>query len=195
MCIRDSTKLIIEDVLRDLHKADPTWGISILRYFNPVGAHASGEIGEDPTGVPANLTPYIAQVAVGRRDYVPVLGNDYDTPDGTGVRDYIHVIDLAKGHVKALQHLAEGPKLAVHNLGTGRGYSVLETIAAFERASGRQIARKVEGRRPGDIAICYADPTLAEKELGWKAELDIDRMCRDLWRWQEKYPNGFRGDS
>jgi UDP-glucose 4-epimerase len=186
------TKLQIEQILADLQAADDQWRISILRYFNPVGAHASGEIGEDPNDIPNNLMPYIAQVAVGRLPRLQVFGNDYPTPDGTGVRDYIHVVDLARGHLKALEHLRQRRGLFVHNLGTGRGYSVLEVVRAFERASGLDIPFKIAPRRPGDAAVSYADADRARHELGWQAEYDIDRMCEDVWRWQMKHPNGFR---
>ena len=185
------SKRMAEDLLRDLHVADPTWRISILRYFNAVGAHPSGHLGENPAGTPANLLPYVAQVATGQRDFVPVFGDDYATPDGTGVRDYLHVADLARGHVRALEHLAEGPRLAVHNLGTGRGSSVLDVIRAFESASGQPIPRRVVARRPGDIAVSVADPTRAEAELRWKAQHDLADCCRDLWRWCGTHPNGF----
>jgi len=190
------SKLMVEDILRDFYTAvedSNEWGISILRYFNPVGAHVSGEIGEDPNGIPNNLMPYISQVAVGKLPYLRVFGNDYETRDGTGVRDYIHVVDLAKGHLRALQNLQRGPKLAVHNLGTGTGYSVLETLKAFEAASGKTIDYQFAARRPGDIAECYADPQRALAELGWKADFDMERMCEDAWRWQSQYPNGFAG--
>jgi len=186
------TKLIIEEFLRDLHTADPEWNIALLRYFNPVGAHKSGEIGEDPNGIPSNLVPYISQVAVGKLASLSIFGNDYNTPDGTGVRDYIHVVDLALGHLKALEKLNRNPGLLTYNLGTGRGYSVLEMIRAFAKASERIIHHKIVGRRPGDIACCYADPTLALHDLGWKAELGIDEMCADTWRWQSKNPNGYK---
>ncbi len=185
------TKLLIEQLLRDLHGADPTWHIALLRYFNPVGAHASGRIGEDPAGIPNNLVPYIAQVAIGRRERLPVYGDDYDTPDGTGVRDYIHVVDLAQGHLAALRRLAAGPGLTTYNLGTGRGYSVLEVLAAFTRACQGPIPYEVVGRRPGDVAAVYADPTRAERELGWRAERDLDEMCADVWRWQSANPDGY----
>ncbi|WP_374688169.1 UDP-glucose 4-epimerase GalE [Promineifilum sp.] len=188
------TKLIVEDVLRDLHQADPRWRVAILRYFNPIGAHPSGRIGEDPNGPPNNLVPYIAQVAVGRRPYLPIYGDSYPTPDGTGVRDYIHVVDLALGHLCALKKLAEGPGLHTYNLGTGRGYSVLEVAAAFERACGRAIPRRIVEPRPGDAVVCYADPSRAERELGWRAERDLDEMVRDTWRWQEANPNGYVGE-
>lgn len=186
------TKLFIEEILRDVHGADPSWNVILLRYFNPVGAHESGEIGEDPNGIPNNLMPYIAQVAVGKLAALSVFGNDYPTPDGTGVRDYIHVVDLALGHIKALEKLAAKPGLATYNLGTGRGCSVLEMIAAFARASGREIPHRIVGRRPGDVACCYADPSLAEKELGWKAVRDLNAMCKDTWRWQENNPQGYK---
>jgi UDP-glucose 4-epimerase len=186
------TKLFIEEILRDLHTADPAWNIALLRYFNPVGAHESGEIGEDPNGIPNNLMPYISQVAVGKLQSLSVFGNDYDTPDGTGVRDYIHVVDLALGHLKALDKLQENPGVITCNLGTGLGFSVLEMIAAFTRASGREIPYRIAARRPGDVACCYADPGLAKKELGWQARRGIDAMCADTWRWQSKNPNGYR---
>lgn len=186
------SKLIVEDVLRDLCEADEAWRISLLRYFNPVGAHASGEIGEDPNDIPNNLMPYISQVAVGKLEKLNVFGNDYPTPDGTGVRDYIHVVDLARGHIKALEYLQHNKGLAVHNLGTGRGYSVLEAVKAFERASGVEIPYEITDRRPGDIAACYADPAKAQRELGWQAEYDLDRMCEDAWRWQKSHPDGYR---
>ncbi|MDR2550605.1 MAG: UDP-glucose 4-epimerase GalE [Desulfobulbus sp.] len=186
------TKLMTEDILRDLQLADPRWNVILLRYFNPVGAHASGKIGEDPNGIPNNLVPYIAQVAVGKLRELSVFGNDYATPDGTGVRDYIHVVDLALGHLKALEKLSDRPGMAIYNLGTGRGYSVLEMVAAFGRASGRQIPYRIAPRRPGDIAQCYADPSLARRELGWQARLGIEEMCADSWRWQAANPDGFR---
>lgn len=185
------TKLTIEYMLEDLHRADSSWRISLLRYFNPVGAHPSGDLGEDPVGVPNNLMPFIAQVAVGRRPRVEIFGHDYPTRDGTGVRDYIHVVDLARGHVAALDFLAAQPGLAVHNLGTGRGSSVLEVLRAFERAAGQPIPHEFVPRRPGDVAECYADPGRAQRELGWRAELDLQRMCEDAWRWQSKHPRGF----
>ncbi|MBE9520905.1 MAG: UDP-glucose 4-epimerase GalE, partial [Proteobacteria bacterium] len=178
------TKVMIEQILKDLHATDPSLNIALLRYFNPVGAHPSGRIGEDPRGIPNNLAPYIAQVASGKLAELSVYGNDYPTDDGTGVRDYIHVMDLANGHVKALEKLAENPGVVTYNLGTGRGYSVLEMVKGFEEAAGRKVAYKVVGRRPGDIASCYADPTKAERELSWKATRDIDEMCSDTWRWQ-----------
>ena len=185
------SKLFIEEILRDLHVSDPRWNIALLRYFNPVGAHESGRIGEDPNGIPNNLMPYIAQVAVGRLQRLRVFGNDYPTPDGTGVRDYIHVVDLARGHLAALHKLQESPGVVTYNLGTGRGYSVLEVIAAFERASGRPVPYDIVERRPGDIACCYADPSLARDELGWSAEYDLERMVVDAWRWQSQNPDGY----
>ena len=184
------TKIMCEQILRDVAVADKEWSISLLRYFNPVGAHESGLIGEDPNGVPNNLMPFIAQVAVGKRKKLSVYGDDYKTPDGTGVRDYLHVVDLAKAHVAALEK-NNGLGATAFNLGTGTGISVLEMIAAFEKASGKKIPYEVVGRRPGDIASCYADPSKAEKELGWKAELGLDRMCEDSWRWQSANPDGF----
>jgi UDP-glucose 4-epimerase len=185
------TKLIIEDMLRDLYRSDPSWQIGILRYFNPVGAHASGLIGEDPQGIPNNLMPFVAQVAVGRREQLKVWGSDYPTPDGTGVRDYIHVVDLAIGHLKALARLRE-PQCFEVNLGTGTGYSVLDVVKAFEQASGRPVPYELAPRRPGDVAACYADPAFAAELLGWRAERGIDAMCVDAWRWQSGNPNGFR---
>lgn len=178
------SKLILEEILRDLTVADTNWHIVLLRYFNPVGAHKSGLIGEDPNGIPNNLMPYIAQVAAGKLAQLSVFGNDYPTPDGTGVRDYIHVVDLALGHVKAMDVLLKHSGVKVFNLGTGRGYSVLEMVAAFERASGKKVAYAIAPRRPGDIAACYADPELAKRELGWQAQYDIDEMCKDTWHWQ-----------
>ncbi|MGI6336001.1 MAG: UDP-glucose 4-epimerase GalE [Eubacteriales bacterium] len=187
------TKLMIEQILADVHHADNRWKIARLRYFNPVGAHKSGLIGEDPAGIPNNLTPYITQVAMGKRACLSVFGDDYDTPDGTGVRDYIHVVDLAKGHIAAVNKLAQmdGGVLTV-NLGTGKGCSVLELVKMFSEVSGREIPYKITARRPGDIATCYADPTLAEKLLGWKAEKTLREMCEDSWRWQFNNPNGYR---
>jgi UDP-glucose 4-epimerase len=185
------TKLIIEDMLRDLYRSDPSWQIGILRYFNPVGAHVSGLIGEDPQGIPNNLMPFVAQVAVGRRDQLKVWGCDYPTPDGTGVRDYIHVVDLALGHLKALARL-DGPQCFEVNLGTGTGYSVLDVVKAFEKASGRPVPYELAPRRAGDVASCYADPAFAAELLGWRAERGIDAMCVDAWRWQSGNPNGFR---
>jgi len=178
------SKLMVEDMLRDLARADPGWRIALLRYFNPVGAHDSGLIGESPNGIPNNLMPYIAQVAVGQRPSLSVFGSDYPTVDGTGVRDYIHVVDLADGHVKTLDKLATGSGLLTYNLGTGRGNSVLEMVRAFEQASGRKVPYQLVDRRPGDVASCYADPAYAERELGWRAERGIDQMCADTWRWQ-----------
>lgn len=187
------TKSMLEQILTDLHTADPEWSVILLRYFNPVGAHKSGLIGEDPAGIPNNLTPYITQVAVGKLKEVGVFGNDYDTPDGTGVRDYIHVVDLAVGHVKALDKMAESdPDVRIYNLGTGKGFSVLQMIEAFSKACGKPIPYVIKPRRPGDIAECYADASLAKKELGWEAERGIDEMCEDSWRWQSNNPNGYR---
>jgi len=186
------SKLMIEQILIDLQAADRTMNVTLLRYFNPVGAHPSGLIGEDPNDIPNNLMPYIAQVAVGRLEKLAVFGNDYPTPDGTGVRDYIHVVDLARGHLNALNHQAQNPGLVLCNLGTGRGYSVLEMVAAFGKAAGREIPYLITARRPGDIAFCYADPALARELLGWQAELGIEAMCRDHWNWQKKNPKGYR---
>ncbi|MEO8546316.1 MAG: UDP-glucose 4-epimerase GalE [Burkholderiaceae bacterium] len=186
------TKLVIEDMLRDLHRSDPLWRISILRYFNPVGAHASGLIGEDPQGIPNNLLPFVAQVAVGRRPHVNVWGSDYPTPDGTGVRDYIHVVDLALGHLKALERLQQQAECRAINLGTGVGYSVLDMLRAFEQASGKPVPYQLADRRAGDIAACYADPAQALEFLGWKAERDLQTMCVDAWRWQSGNPQGYR---
>ena len=185
------TKLIGETILRDLGVADPQWQTGCLRYFNPVGAHQSGRIGEDPRGTPNNLMPYVAQVAVGRRPFLQVFGNDYDTPDGTGVRDYIHVCDLADGHVAALRRLFDAPGSFTVNLGTGQGYSVMDVVQAYAAASGRSIPCEVVARRPGDVAACYADPTRARELLGWQARLDLARMCADSWRWQSMNPQGF----
>ncbi|SFW30111.1 UDP-glucose 4-epimerase GalE [Nitrosovibrio sp. Nv17] len=188
------SKLMVEDILRDLHAGDSSWRFGILRYFNPVGAHASGLIGEDPQGVPDNLMPFVAQVAVGRREYLNIWGNDYPTPDGTGVRDYIHVVDLAQGHIKALEALnaleGQGECVTV-NLGTGTGYSVLDMVRAFERASGRPVPYRIAPRRPGDVASCYADPALASSQLGWRAQRGLDEMCADAWRWQSENPQGY----
>ena len=188
------TKLMIEDMLRDLARAMPNLRICLLRYFNPVGAHASGQIGEDPSGIPNNLMPYITQVAVGKLPRLRVFGGDYPTPDGTGVRDYIHVVDLARGHVAALKKLADQAGLFTYNLGTGVGYSVLDVLHAFEKACGKALAYEIVARRPGDVAACYADPEKAARELGWHAEFGIERMCEDSWRWQSRNPNGF-GDA
>ncbi len=185
------TKLMGEQILRDLGASDPAWQTAILRYFNPVGAHESGLIGEDPRGTPNNLMPYVAQVAVGRRPELTVFGNDYPTPDGTGVRDYIHVVDLAEGHVAALQRLFSHPGSLTVNLGTGRGHSVLDVVAAYAKASGREVPCRVAARRPGDVAACYADPALARSLLGWQARHDLARMCADSWRWQSTHPKGF----
>ena len=187
------TKLMMEQVFRDVQKADPEWNTILLRYFNPIGAHESGRIGEDPAGIPNNLLPYVAQVAVGRLKELNVFGNDYPTPDGTGIRDYIHVVDLAIGHLRAIEKLAEKPGFKIYNLGTGNGYSVLQIVKAFEAASGRKVPYVIKPRRPGDIAECWADPSLAAKELNWKAERGIEKMCEDLWRWQSQNPYGFRG--
>ena len=184
------TKLVIEEMLRDLYRSDDSWKIMILRYFNPVGAHESGLIGEDPRGIPNNLMPYVAQVAVGRREFLSVFGGDYPTQDGTGVRDYIHVVDLAGGHLKALEALRT-PQCTAVNLGTGRGHSVLEVVRAFAEASGREIPYRIVPRRDGDIAACYADPSLAERMLGWKATRDLRTMCRDAWNFQSKNPEGY----
>ena len=188
------TKLVIEDMLRDVYRGDPSWHIGILRYFNPVGAHVSGLIGEDPQGPPNNLLPYVAQVAIGRRAHLNVWGNDYATPDGTGVRDYIHVVDLALGHLKALDYLATGAQCLAINLGTGTGYSVLDMVRAFEQASARPVPCVVAPRRSGDIAACYGDPSLAAQLLGWRAERSLATMCEDAWRWQINNPNGYKGD-
>lgn len=187
------TKLIIEDMLRDIYKSDNEWDIALLRYFNPIGAHESGMIGENPHGIPNNLLPYVAKVAAGQLECVNVFGDDYDTPDGTGVRDYIHVVDLATGHIKALEKLVTHPGLVTYNLGTGVGYSVLDIIKNFEKACGKEIPYKITPRRPGDIDMCYADPAKAKKELGWEATRSIDKMCEDAWRWQTKNPNGYEG--
>lgn len=185
------TKLFIEEILKDVHTSNNRWNIALLRYFNPVGAHESGRIGEDPNDIPNNLMPYITQVAVGKLDKLSVFGDDYETHDGTGVRDYIHVVDLAIGHLKALEKLNENPGVVTYNLGTGQGYSVLDVVKAFEEASGKEIPYKITERRPGDAAICYADPSKAEKELGWNAKREIEDMCRDAWRWQSQNPEGY----
>lgn len=190
-----ATKLHVEDMLRDLYRADPRWNLALLRYFNPVGAHQSGRIGEDPRGTPNNLMPYIAQVAVGKRDKLRVFGGDYPTGDGTGVRDYIHVMDLAQGHLAAVAALAEQGGLITANLGTGRGYSVLEMIHAFSKAAGRDIPYEIVARRPGDVAICYADPDQAGRLLNWRAERGVDAMCEDHWRWQSDNPQGFDAEA
>lgn len=185
------TKGMLEQVLTDLHVSDPEWNVVLLRYFNPIGAHKSGIIGEDPKGIPNNLVPYIAQVAVGKRECLGVFGDDYDTHDGTGVRDYIHVVDLARGHVKALQKFQDKPDVYIYNLGTGNGYSVLDVLHAFEKACGKKLPYEVKDRRPGDIATCYADPAKAKAELGWEAEYGIEEMCEDTWRWQSQNPDGY----
>lgn len=186
------TKLMIEQILRDVAATNEGWQFTSLRYFNPIGAHNSGLIGEDPSGIPNNLLPYIAQVAIGKREQVNVFGNDYDTPDGTGVRDYIHVVDLARAHVAALEHAAAPNEYKAYNIGTGQGTSVLELIQAFSRACGRELPYQITARRPGDIATCYADSSLANRELGWQAEFTIEDACRDSWNWQSHNPNGFR---
>ncbi len=186
------TKLMTEEILRDLHRANPLWNVVLLRYFNPVGAHPSGRIGEDPNGIPNNLMPYIAQVAIGKLERLSVFGNDYPTKDGTGVRDFIHVVDLAKGHLSALARLEHKPGVVVYNLGTGQGYSVLEMVAAFSQACGRPVPYVIADRRPGDIAQCYADPALASAELGWQAQFGLKEMCADTWRWQRQNPEGYR---
>ena len=188
-----ATKVMNEQILTDCCKADPELNVALLRYFNPIGAHKSGLIGEDPNGIPNNLVPYIAKVAVGKLEKVHVYGNDYPTPDGTGVRDYIHVVDLARGHVAAIKKLAEKPGLFICNLGTGKGYSVLDVIHAFSKACGRELPYVIDPRRPGDIAECWADPSKAKRELGWVAEYGIDEMCADSWNWQKKNPDGYKG--
>ncbi|MDO4454445.1 MAG: UDP-glucose 4-epimerase GalE [Eubacteriales bacterium] len=185
------TKSMLEQILTDIHTADPEWNVILLRYFNPIGAHKSGKIGEDPKGIPNNLLPYVAQVAVGKLQCLGVFGNDYDTPDGTGVRDYIHVVDLAQGHVKAIEKIKENKGVLIYNLGTGKGYSVLDVVHAFEKACGKKINYEIKARRPGDIATCYADPAKAKAELGWEAKYGIDEMCEDSWRWQSNNPNGY----
>lgn len=185
------TKLILEEILRDLYSADNSWNIALLRYFNPVGAHESGTIGEDPYGIPNNLMPFITKIAIGELKELSVFGDDYNTSDGTGVRDYIHVVDLAKGHLKALEKLKTNPGLVTYNLGTGKGYSVLDIVRAFSEASGREIPYKITARRPGDVAIYYSDPSKANEELGWKAEKGIKEMCEDSWRWQSQNPKGY----
>lgn len=185
------TKSMLEQILTDLHTADEEWNVILLRYFNPIGAHKSGMIGEDPKGIPNNLLPYVAQVAIGKLECVGVFGDDYDTPDGTGVRDYIHVVDLAVGHVKAIDKIKENPGVKVYNLGTGNGYSVLDVIKAFSKACGHEVPYQIKPRRPGDIATCYADASLAKKELGWEAKYGIEDMCADSWKWQSMNPNGY----
>ena len=186
------SKLMIEEILRDLHVSDSRWNPVLLRYFNPVGAHHSGLIGEDPNGIPNNLMPYISQVAVGKLEQLSVFGSDYDTVDGTGVRDYIHVVDLALGHLKALEKLTDNPGAVAYNLGTGQGYSVLQAVAAFEKASGQKVPYQLTDRRPGDVASCYADPAFAAQELNWRAERGIEEMTADSWRWQSQNPNGYQ---
>ena len=186
------TKGMLEQVLEDIHVSDPEWNVILLRYFNPIGAHKSGLIGEDPKGIPNNLVPYIAQVAVGKLKCLGVFGDDYDTPDGTGVRDYIHVVDLAKGHVKALKKIEDKSGVTIYNLGTGKGYSVLDVVKAYEKACGKPIPYEIKPRRAGDIATCYSDASKAKEELGWEAEFGIDRMCEDSWRWQSMNPDGYR---
>lgn len=185
------TKLIIEDMLRDIYKSDNSWNFALLRYFNPIGAHESGEIGEDPNGIPNNLVPYVAKVAIGELDCINVFGDDYDTHDGTGVRDYIHVVDLAVGHIKALEKLETKPGLVVYNLGTGMGYSVLDIIHSYEKVCGKKLPYRIVERRPGDIDVCYADSSKAKIELGWEAKYGIEKMCEDSWRWQTKNPKGY----
>lgn len=185
------TKQMIEEILRDLYVSDPGWSVALLRYFNPIGAHKSGRIGEDPNGIPNNLVPYITQVAVGKLSELKIFGNDYPTQDGTGVRDYIHVVDLAIGHLRALEKVLGSTEVEAYNLGTGKGYSVLEMVAAFVKKTGRSIPYRIIDRRPGDIGICYADPTKAKKELGWIAERGVEEMCEDSWRWQSSHPNGY----
>jgi UDP-glucose 4-epimerase len=185
------TKWMIEQILTDLHTADPEWNVILLRYFNPIGAHKSGLMGEDPKGIPNNLLPYVAQVAIGKLKCLGVFGDDYDTPDGTGVRDYIHVVDLAAGHVKAINKIKENPGVKIYNLGTGKGYSVLDVVKAFSKACGHDVPYEIKPRRAGDISTCYSDASLAKKELGWEAKYDIDEMCEDSWRWQTMNPNGY----
>ena len=187
------TKGMLEQILTDLHVGDPEWKVILLRYFNPIGAHKSGLIGEDPKGIPNNLVPYIAQVSVGKLEKLGVFGDDYPTPDGTGVRDYIHVVDLAVGHVKAIEKLNSLEGVEIYNLGTGKGYSVLEVLHAYEKACGKTLPYEIKARRPGDIPTCYADPTKAKKELGWEAKYGIEEMCEDSYRWQSMNPNGYRG--
>ena len=185
------TKTMLEQVLMDIQKSDPEWNVTLLRYFNPIGAHKSGLIGEDPKGIPNNLVPFVAQVAIGKHPFVRVFGNDYDTPDGTGVRDYIHVVDLARGHVKAIEKFAENKGVLIYNLGTGNGYSVLQVINAFSKACGKELPYQILERRAGDIATCYCDPQKAKEELGWVAEYGIEEMCADSWNWQSKNPDGY----
>ena len=185
------TKSMLEQILTDIHTSDNEWNVVLLRYFNPIGAHKSGLIGEDPKGIPNNLLPYIAQVAIGKRPQVNIFGNDYDTPDGTGVRDYIHVVDLARGHVKALKKLAPNSGVSLYNLGTGNGYSVLDMVHAFEKACGHELKYEIQARRPGDISTCYAKCDKAKEELGWEAEFGVEEMCADTWKWQTMNPNGY----
>lgn len=186
-----TTKYMIELILQDLYTSDKDWSVALLRYFNPIGAHESGRIGENPNGIPNNLMPYITQVAVGKLDHLNVFGNDYDTPDGTGVRDYIHVVDLALGHIKAVEKIASSKGVCIYNLGTGVGYSVLDVVKAFEKTSGKEIKYEIVPRRPGDLATVYSDPTKAKKELGWVAERGLEKMCEDSWRWQKNNPEGY----
>ena len=186
-----TTKYMIELILQDLYTSDNDWSVALLRYFNPIGAHESGRIGENPNGIPNNLMPYITQVAVGKLDHLNVFGNDYDTPDGTGVRDYIHVVDLALGHIKAVEKIADSKGVCIYNLGTGVGYSVLDVVKAFEKASGKEIKYEIVPRRPGDLATVYSDPTKAKEELGWVAERGLEKMCEDSWRWQKNNPEGY----
>ena len=186
-----TTKYMIELILQDLYTSDKDWSVALLRYFNPIGAHESGRIGENPNGIPNNLMPYITQVAVGKLDHLNVFGDDYDTPDGTGVRDYIHVVDLALGHIKAVEKIADSKGVCIYNLGTGVGYSVLDVVKAFEKASGKEIKYEIVPRRPGDLATVYSDPTKAKKELGWVAERGLEKMCEDSWRWQKNNPEGY----
>lgn len=186
-----TTKYMIEQILTDVYKSDNEWSVALLRYFNPIGAHESGLIGENPNGIPNNLMPYISQVAIGKLDKLRVFGNDYDTHDGTGVRDYIHVVDLAIGHIKAVEHVLKNNSLDIYNLGTGTGYSVLDIVNAFQKVNDIEIPYEITARRPGDVAVCYSDPTKAAQELGWKAEKNLEDMCRDTWRWQKKNPNGY----
>ncbi|WP_069471652.1 UDP-glucose 4-epimerase GalE [Candidatus Marithrix sp. Canyon 246] len=185
------SKLFVEDILSDIHVSDNSWNVALLRYFNPVGAHVSGRIGEDPNDIPNNLMPYVSQVAIGKLESLSVFGDDYPTPDGTGVRDYIHVVDLALGHVKALEKLTTNPGVVIYNLGTGNGYSVLDMVKAFEKASDKTVAYKIVARRSGDIAICYANPAKAKQDIGWEATRGIEEMCNDAWRWQSDNPNGY----
>ncbi len=187
-----TTKYMIEIILEDIYKSDNEWNVTLLRYFNPIGAHESGRIGENPSGIPNNLMPYITQVAIGKRPFLSVYGNDYDTPDGTCIRDYIHVVDLADGHVKAVNNILDGKKgVQIFNLGTGKGYSVLDIVKAFSKAYGKELPYKIASRRPGDLAVCFSDPSKAKEVLGWEAKRGIDDMCRDSWNWQSKNPNGY----